>query len=121
MRCPTCGLLNPPNAQRCDCGYDFAAGERRDSYLCATQGPGERAPKWLLTVGWVFCALGGLIGLLIAVHILNAKANTSSANRGRRYDEHSRGQAKMMAALGVLMILLGLFLRVVVMVGSVAG
>lgn len=58
MHRPSCGLLNPPDAQRCDCGYDFATGERRDSYLCATHGPGERAPKWLLTVGWVFCALG---------------------------------------------------------------
>jgi hypothetical protein len=22
--CPVCGLLNPPEAQRCDCGWDFA-------------------------------------------------------------------------------------------------
>ena len=22
--CPQCGLINPPTAQRCDCGYDFA-------------------------------------------------------------------------------------------------
>jgi uncharacterized membrane protein YhaH (DUF805 family) len=21
--CPQCGLINPPTAQRCDCGYDF--------------------------------------------------------------------------------------------------
>jgi hypothetical protein len=25
MNCPVCGLLNPPNASRCDCGYDFGA------------------------------------------------------------------------------------------------
>ena len=24
-RCPNCGLINPPGAARCDCGYDFAA------------------------------------------------------------------------------------------------
>src|SRR5437763_220882 len=24
MQCPSCRLLNPPNAIRCDCGYDFA-------------------------------------------------------------------------------------------------
>ncbi len=24
MRCPSCGLINPKTAQRCDCGYDFA-------------------------------------------------------------------------------------------------
>jgi hypothetical protein len=23
--CPRCGLANPPEAQRCDCGYDFTA------------------------------------------------------------------------------------------------
>lgn len=23
MKCPNCGLINPDNAQRCDCGYDF--------------------------------------------------------------------------------------------------
>ena|ERR671918_593340 len=23
MDCPACGLVNPPTAQRCDCGYDF--------------------------------------------------------------------------------------------------
>jgi|SRR3954466_11945981 len=24
MKCPDCGLINPPEAQTCDCGYDFA-------------------------------------------------------------------------------------------------
>ena len=24
--CPTCGLLNPPEGQRCDCGYSFVTG-----------------------------------------------------------------------------------------------
>ena len=23
--CPSCRLVNPPDAQRCDCGYDFVA------------------------------------------------------------------------------------------------
>lgn len=25
--CPRCGLLNPPDAQRCDCGHSFVTGE----------------------------------------------------------------------------------------------
>ena len=25
MQCPNCKLINPPTAQRCDCGYDFDA------------------------------------------------------------------------------------------------
>jgi hypothetical protein len=27
IRCIKCGLLNPPNAARCDCGFDFASKE----------------------------------------------------------------------------------------------
>jgi hypothetical protein len=33
MKCPQCGLFNPPSALRCDCGYDFAAGLMKESYL----------------------------------------------------------------------------------------
>ncbi len=31
--CPLCKMINPPEAQRCDCGYDFTAGIVRESYL----------------------------------------------------------------------------------------
>ena len=35
---PRCGLLNPSTVARCDCGYDFASGDMKESYLHA----GER-------------------------------------------------------------------------------
>ena len=56
MDCPTCGLANPPEAVRCDCGYDFAA-------MKPTAIPGWRihltwtqklAASWSITwPGWV--------------------------------------------------------------------
>ena len=33
MECPHCRLLNPPSAQRCDCGYDFLSRSMQASYL----------------------------------------------------------------------------------------
>jgi hypothetical protein len=31
--CPKCGLVNPPTAQRCDCGWDFVSRQQEQSYL----------------------------------------------------------------------------------------
>ncbi len=33
MDCPKCKLVNPPTAERCDCGYDFKTGVMKESYL----------------------------------------------------------------------------------------
>ncbi len=33
MKCPNCGLENPPTAERCDCGYDFPSRSMKSSYL----------------------------------------------------------------------------------------
>ena len=33
MDCPKCKLINPPCAERCDCGYDFKTGTMQESYL----------------------------------------------------------------------------------------
>jgi len=31
--CPQCKLLNPPEAERCDCGWDFLTSRQERSYL----------------------------------------------------------------------------------------
>lgn len=33
MDCPNCKLVNPPTANRCDCGYDFQTHTIERSYL----------------------------------------------------------------------------------------
>jgi len=40
MDCPSCGLTNPPDAPKCDCGYDF---EKREV---------SNAPGWEITLAW---------------------------------------------------------------------
>lgn len=48
MRCPKCQLENPPTALRCDCGYDFASGQMKVSYLTGAPGvPPEKPPRLL--------------------------------------------------------------------------
>ncbi len=32
MNCPNCGLINPPSALRCDCGFDFVSRSIQASY-----------------------------------------------------------------------------------------
>jgi len=33
MKCPNCGLENPPEASKCDCGYDFVTGTIKEPLL----------------------------------------------------------------------------------------
>lgn len=33
--CPKCRMVNPPEAVRCDCGYDFVSRKMEQSYLSA--------------------------------------------------------------------------------------
>ena len=45
MQCPHCGLLNPPTALRCDCGYDFPSGELKRPYTIQDTGA-DRVSRW---------------------------------------------------------------------------
>ncbi len=40
MKCPNCGLTNPPSAQLCDCGYSFESADRgtKDAPVNASAG-----------------------------------------------------------------------------------
>ena len=40
MDCPSCGLANPPEALKCDCGYDFSAGKA------------AAFPGWEISIAW---------------------------------------------------------------------
>jgi hypothetical protein len=56
QRCPKCRLINPPEAQRCDCGWDFVSRRHERSYLAKTAVPAA--------IG------GGLVILIIVFKLL---------------------------------------------------
>jgi hypothetical protein len=56
--CPKCKLISPEIASRCDCGYDFAAGEMRQSFI---EQKSRKSPISLLRrgIGILFLVLAG--------------------------------------------------------------
>jgi hypothetical protein len=59
MDCPNCKLANPPDALRCDCGYDFSTGLMEASYLTEREQSLERASRSAGSFAWgmAFCCL----------------------------------------------------------------
>ena len=62
--CPKCRLVNPPDAQRCDCGYDFVSQTVKESYL----GGADRSARTdLTTVEILFCVFLPVIGIALGL------------------------------------------------------
>ena len=60
--CPRCGLVSPPTAPQCDCGYDSADGVVRGV------DPARSRP-WGPMVGCSLPPVGALIGLATALRM----------------------------------------------------
>jgi uncharacterized membrane protein len=75
MDCPNCKLVNPPTAERCDCGYDFKTRTIKESYLT------ER-DKQLSKPGIVGAALLILVLVRFAARlIVNSRQESSAGQR----------------------------------------
>jgi hypothetical protein len=95
--CPKCRLVNPPEALRCDCGYDFASGQMKRSYLTGAQLQSVRS----LTPGeWFVCIVLPIIGLPLGF---------MARRRGRRE------AGTTMIAVSGLMCAIGLTVRLLMM------
>lgn len=71
-KCPNCGLLNPENAGRCDCGFDFETKTIEESLLSKSEWDQKFTPKYkdLALIGAIsavvftpigFCIISGLV------------------------------------------------------------
>lgn len=82
MECPRCRLLNPPEALRCDCGWDFETHTMQPSYVsrsAMTDAPlaslQDRFVGQVLDTGVVF-------GMLVAGGVLSSAAGATSWVQG---------------------------------------
>ncbi len=60
QRCPTCGLVNPATATRCDCGRSFIDGSQGEPL----RGPSRStriSPGWYVVAGSMALLLFGLL------------------------------------------------------------
>ena len=86
--CPRCGLVNPPSAQRCDCGYDFAVRRVAGSYLPERDRARTEVPAGAgLMIGCLLVLFGAIIGVAVAVPLqLRAYDQTVEAIRAKEPD-----------------------------------
>ena len=66
MDCPRCNLVNPPTAERCDCGYDFRTGQVLESYVTGT----AISARELRPERWVSVALLALLAAPALVYCI---------------------------------------------------
>ena len=70
MNCPNCRLVNPPAAQRCDCGYDFGSKSLKSSYLANSRDVSDLTTEVVRALGRRDLMVGGAwlgVGILVTI------------------------------------------------------
>jgi hypothetical protein len=63
------------------------------------------APRWMLVLGWLLAFVGGIIGLLIGVHLRNAKITDLDGKKGPKFNEASRQQGLYIMIVSIVMLI----------------
>ncbi|ASS49069.1 MAG: hypothetical protein A3D31_04940 [Candidatus Fluviicola riflensis] len=69
----------------------------------------EKENTLIVVCGYIFCVFGGLLGLMLALLILNSKKTTHDGHRVPRYNAATRGHARNMLLIFIVVIILTLF------------
>ena len=107
MQCPSCKLINPPTAKRCDCGYDFETGKVERPYLQQPLPPELRQGAVVLAIVNI---VGGLAALVSGDALRIILALVWSAMVWWVYRKLVQGQDWARRAFALLTFPFGLFL-----------
>jgi len=99
MKCPNCGLLNPPESEWCDCGYEFTTGTVDESRRLPLRSPSR--PQLKSYAGLTIIAFGLLGALLWA----RSRALSSEFNIG--VDLFFGGPSLLLVLIGFSVFWLG--------------
>ncbi|MCD1655958.1 hypothetical protein K7J14_14760 [Treponema zuelzerae] len=72
MECPKCGLINPPNSLKCDCGYSF-----KDKTVTQIENENIKIKRNKFTAqlngSIVFLIIGIISSVILLIKIMNSK------------------------------------------------
>lgn len=92
-------------------GVDFSENEiaeKRQEITDELDAP-EKEHTLIVVCGYIFCVFGGLLGLLLALIILNSKKTTHDGYRVPRYNAATRAHGRNMLLIFIVAIILVLF------------
>ncbi len=87
---------------------DEKIAEERQEITDKLDAP-EKEDTLIVVCGYIFCLLGGILGLILALVILNSKKTTHDGYRVPRYNAATRSHARNMFLLFIVVIILTLF------------
>ncbi|MFT6180897.1 MAG: hypothetical protein ACI9NQ_002158 [Paracoccaceae bacterium] len=93
-------------------GVDVAKLEENRAERIAHLKQGQVASKALITSGWVFAILGGILGIAIGYALTSTK-NKGPDGEFLKYDKASRETGAKMFKVGVCVAIVGVVIRVV--------
>lgn len=90
---------------------DDKLNDLKQDYLNSLRKPAKPQTTWI-TVGYIFAALGGVMGLFIGWHLMKHKNTLPNGEQAYGYIEGDRKHGRRIFIIGIIGVLLALCIRI---------